>query len=167
MGAKTGITNKGAYIKLYSGEHVLVDKEDYDELNKYVWRKANGRGTTYAYRNEKERPGIFKRVMMHRAIMKTPKGLVVDHVNHNGLDNRKCNLRNCTYTENLLNSNKKIMASSGYMGVHKLRDKWMARIQFENITYRLGYFKNKVDAAMAYNEKAREFFGKYARLNIV
>jgi hypothetical protein len=106
---------------------------------------------------------------MHRIILNAPPHLVVDHINHNGLDNRKANLRLCTVAQN--NQNTRPHANpnklSKYKGVSldKNRNLYIALIHRNKKNYYLGRFKNETDAAKAYDKKAAELFGEFAYLN--
>ena len=93
--------------------------------------------------------------------------MLCDHINGNGLDNRRNNLRTCTNAENLQNRPKQKNNTSGFKGVflNKLTGKWEARIYSRKTRTYIGLYKNKIDAANAYNEKATELFGEFARLN--
>jgi hypothetical protein len=104
---------------------------------------------------------------MHRMVVNAPKGLFVDHINHNGLDNRKANLRICTNLQNLRNKRPKTGCTSEYKGVHwcKGRNKFRANIYLNKKAIHLGYFHDEIAAAKAYDEKARELFGEFAYLN--
>jgi hypothetical protein len=82
--------------KIGSGKFVIVDDDDYEELNKYKWSMMRSRKTDYARR--------LKNVLMHRLISGASDGFVVDHINGNGLDNRKENLRVCTVSQNSKNN---------------------------------------------------------------
>jgi hypothetical protein len=98
-------------IKLTTGQTALVDDEDFEEVNKYKWyAKKNANGTLYAiteiWHGRKSVPRKT-RIRMHRLIMKPADNMKVDHKNHNGLDNRKDNLRVCTTAENTRNKQKK------------------------------------------------------------
>jgi hypothetical protein len=108
-----------------------------------------------------------KVVWMHREIMQTPPGLICDHIDAAPLNNRRCNLRNCTRQQNAQNALKHACATSRYKGVcwSKRRRKWHAAIRSDGKLYNLGYFDSEIDAALAYDRKARELFGPYARLN--
>ena len=99
--------------------------------------------------------------------MNPPKGMVIDHINHNGLDNRRENLRICTNAENQRNRGKQKNNTSGYKGVDWRKDhkKWRARINKDNKTIHIGYYNIIEEAARAYDAKAKELHGKYAQLN--
>jgi len=104
---------------------------------------------------------------MHREIMNAPKGLDVDHIDGNGLNNRKSNLRLCTHAENVHNSRPMRNGSSKYKGVcwHKTYKKWYSSIGKTGKRFYLGRFDNEIDAALAYDKKAKELFGEFAYLN--
>lgn len=93
--------------------------------------------------------------------------MVVDHINHNTLDNRKCNLRVCTHGENNQHSHSRKNSSSKYKGVFlfKQNGKWAAQIQTGKSKYHLGYYENEIDAAVAYNNAAKKHHGAFAMLN--
>jgi DNA-binding helix-hairpin-helix protein with protein kinase domain len=151
------------------GTHVvLVDDEDFDELNKFKWYVSKGRKTFYAKRNVNNN-GIRTIVYLHRQIMNKhlQKGLIIDHINHNGLDNRKCNLRIVTRQQNQQNTTSRKNSTSKYLGVSFSNRalKWYAKIKTNNKNLNLGYYVNENDAAQAYNKAALKHFGEYANLN--
>jgi len=104
---------------------------------------------------------------MHRVIMRAPKGVMCDHRNYNGLDNRKSNLRLCTSAQNQYNKRPKKGCASRYKGVVLRKDckRWRARIGFKRKRIHIGDFDDQMDAAMAYDDKAVELFGEFAYLN--
>ncbi len=104
---------------------------------------------------------------MHRQIMHPPHGLEIDHKNNNGLDNRKCNLRFCTRSQNMANSRGHRRRRSSFKGVsfHKQFRKWRAIITQNKKNLHLGFFRSQVRAAKAYDDKAKELFGEFARPN--
>jgi len=107
---------------------------------------------------------------MHREIMDAPAGMEVDHINGNGLDNRKCNLRLATSSQNKRNQRKqRRKTSSKYKGVywHKRDKVWVVRIQAEGKEKYIGSYKTEQEAALAYNEAALKYHGEYAKLNEV
>jgi len=159
---KLGIKNEEegfGLITLTQGKFAIVDAEDYDRLNQDKWYAGKCKNTYYAGRVEGG-----KTIKMHREIMRAPKGALVDHINHNGLDNRKSNLRLCTNAQNCYNQQACATGTSKYKGVswHKSRSKWSARIRCDRKFYNLGEFDNEMEAAMAYDDKAVELFGEFA-----
>lgn len=155
-------------ILLTKGYLAKVDDEDYDRINQYKWCVFGEDHHPYAERRIKTEKGSHLQ-LMHRLVVNAPKGMVVDHINHNGLDNRKENLRICTDRENRLNSRKYNYKNSysKYRGVtwDKKRNKWVAQIMCNRKNYNLGVFDTQIEAAMAYDVKAVELHGQYAGLN--
>ena len=151
-------------IPLSQDKVAIVDAEDYDRLNKYKWSFSGHERGSYGQRTESY---TRRQIMMHRVIMGAPGHLVVDHINHNGLDNRKRNLRLCTQEQNIYNSLPRRNCSSKYKGVylHKRSNRYHAAIGYKGKRFHLGTFKNEVDAAKAYDKKACELFGEFAYLN--
>ena len=103
---------------------------------------------------------------MHSQIMNALEGMVVDHIDGNGTNNRRTNLRLCTRAQNLYNSRPRASRSQ-YKGVRfdKRTGKWIAEITHRGRKHYLGAFDNEIEAAQAYDRKAGELFGPYARLN--
>jgi len=150
-------------ITVSDGSIVLVDDEDYEKLSKWKWRITK---TGYVRRTGRVE-GKSVPVYIHREIMLASKGIQVDHINGNKLDNRKENLRLATRFENQRNVGKRSNNKSGYKGVRwvdRVR-KWRADIRTDSGRKFIGQFNNKHDAARAYNEAALKYHGKYAFLN--
>ncbi len=145
-------------IKLTKGMVAIVDDEDYEWLIKRKWHFHSSGG--YAARRKWPENKIS---LMHREIMNTPDGMDTDHKNRNGLDNRRHNLRICTRSQNNLNKGREIRNKSGYKGVVWMPGKklWRVNVAGEYA----GKFKNIIDAAKAYDKKAIEMFGEFARTN--
>ena len=148
------------YISLTGGLSAIVDAADYEWLSKYRWR-ITWANSGYVYSTMKGR-----QVLMHRLIMDPPVGMVVDHVNGSRWDNRRCNLRVCTQAQNLCNR-PGLSHTSRFKGVYRnpRTGKWMATISINRRTIYIGTFSDEVQAAHAYDRKARELFGAFAYLN--
>lgn len=149
-------------IPLTQGKYAIVDDIDFEYLNQWKWTFHN---LEYAYR--KDSKDNRKNILMHRAILKTPTGKLTDHVNGNGLDNRRGNLRVCTSSQNQKNQRKNKANTSGFKGVSwdKERKKWAAYINANGRLYHLGRFSIKRVAAEAYDKAAKKLHGEFARLN--
>ncbi len=157
-------------IPLTQGMYAIVDPEDYERLNKYKWYASEGGSTFYAARCLWDPVTKKKRtIKMHREIIKPPHPLVVDHINHNGLDNRKANLRPATKSQNTINKAcvKRKGAHSKYHGVtwQKSNKKWQAQIRAKGNPRIIGYYNDEIKAAKAYDEAARKHHGEFAVLN--
>ncbi len=146
-------------IPLSRGQYAIVDADDYEWLSQYKWRLC---GTGYAGRDEKG-----KYVFMHRQIMDAPEGMLVDHIDGNRRNNCRANLRICTRSQNTRNQKKHAGATSQFKGVYlfKRTGKWVAALYFKGQRFWLGYFVDEAEAARAYDAKAVELFGEFARLN--
>lgn len=153
-------------IILTKGMKALVDDKDFEEVNKHFWRVfiPKGRGTTYAIRSKRV-GGKMKIVLMHRQILGEPGG-ITDHINNNGLDNRRGNLRVCTDSQNLMNSRwrRKPNKTSKYRGVsyYKPLNKWHAYIMVMYRNIHLGYFNTEEEAAKARADAELTLFGEFA-----
>ena len=158
-------------ILLTQGKKALVDDEDYARLIKYKWHIARNIGGYYAKRNAQV-DGERHTIYMHRVITNAPKGVEIDHHNHNTLDNRKQNLRLATGSQNLQNQKKSLTRNgkpytSRYKGVswHKCAQKWRARIYINGKVKQLGCFESEIEAAHVYDAAAKKYFGEYSLLN--
>lgn len=129
---------------------VFIDPEDFERLSKFKWYyvgyKKGGRDNGYAWTKINKRT-----VRMHRLIINCPENLEVDHINRNGLDNRKKNLRIVTHRGNMFNLSLAKNNKSGVRGVHlyKKTGKWTAQLQIDRKGYHLGFFDKKIDAIEA------------------
>lgn len=152
-------------IELTQGFFAIIDDEDYDLVKDYKWHPRKGYSTIYVqahFGSGKTR----KTVTMHRFLLNPEKGIEVDHINHNGLDNRRCNLRLVTKSQNMMNRITNIGVSS-YKGVSfsKEKKKWSSQIKGNTNLLHLGFFYNEIEAAAAYNLIAKLIFKEYALLN--
>jgi hypothetical protein len=155
-------------IPLTQEKYAIVDPEDFERLNKHKWHASKWGNTFYAIRCAGPR-NKTKYIRMHREIIHPPDHLVVDHINHNGLDNRKANIRPATRAQNNYNrlNIKSDNSSSKYKGVswRKRRKRWRACIYFNGKYRFLGYFKDEIQAAKAYDKAAKIYHGEFATLN--
>lgn len=149
-------------IKLSRGLIALVDDEDFEYLSQWKWSAHKGGNTFYATRTI-WKGSIQNKVRMHRLILNTPKGMQVDHIDHNGLNNQKHNIRNCNVQQN--HFNVRSVSTTGYHGVYYDKKYIKACIQYNGKGIHIGNFKREIDAARAYDQKAKELFGDFAYLN--
>jgi hypothetical protein len=156
-------------IPLTQGRFAIVDPEDYDRISRYKWHLNKGTHTCYAVRsltNGKKEPR--KNMRMHDLILNLPPDRYCDHINHNGLDNRKANLRPATRAQNIWHRRKfKSPSRSKFKGLCWMskENRWLARITVNGQRLCLGSFENEIDAAKAYDRAAKQHFGAFAILN--
>lgn len=158
-------------IKLSSrngiARYAKVDSEDYDWLNQWKWNAVKSKYTAYAVRyipkSERVRQPV---IQMHRLIVGAQEGFQVDHIDGDGLNNQRANLRIVTLQQNRWNRRSQ-PHSSRYKGVSWLKGKkrWTATIRIQGRNKFLGLFFEEKEAAKAYDNKAREAFGEYAKTN--
>lgn len=154
-------------IKLTQDRWVMVDDEDYHWLMQWKWHAKKGRTTYYAVSgtNITGKPGKHG-IRMHRFILNTPDDKEVDHKNHNGLDNRRRNIRNCTVAENQHNQRPQAGGTSRFKGVCRWKGgKWVAGIYTNNKRVHLGIYGTEHGAAIAYDNHAQQLWGGFACLN--
>lgn len=134
----------------------IIDPEDYDKVSTKVWH-INDFGYVISWINGKH-------CRLHRLIMEPPNNMDIDHINHNTLDNRKCNLRICTRQQNSMNQKKKINNTSGTPGVvfDKRSNFWMATIKYKYKRIYLGCYKSKDDAIKSRKCGEQKYYGEYA-----
>lgn len=160
-----------SYLMAYPRKSlVLVDLEDALILRKFRWSILN---TGYAAAKFARR-GKHKTFLLHRVIMNAPMGMTVDHINGNKLDNRRRNLRLATKSQNCINRpkypRKGLVSTSEFKGVFFSRDpkrikRWKAEVRHMGRAYYAGRYDTAVEAAVAYDKKAVEVYGEFARLN--
>ena len=151
-------------IQLTQGQVTTIDDKDYPSVSKHKWyaKKSKYGYNAYTSINGKD-------TKLSRFIMKPKKNMVVDHINHNTLDNTRNNLRICTSHQNNMNQNLNSKNKSGYKGVHydKASKKWRAKLQIDGKKKHLGYYDSPEMAARAYNGAALFYFGEFAQFNIL
>jgi hypothetical protein len=154
------------YIKLTQGKQAIVDDDDFRWLNQRNWHADKGYSCYYAARGKRGSRKPYT-VLMHRQIMKPPEGMEVDHINHDGLDNRRENLRLCTRSQNRMNSLRPKTNKSGFKGVawNKRNRKWQVQLYKNRRCVYLGLYFCIIKAAEAYDKAAIKEFGEFARLN--
>jgi hypothetical protein len=151
-------------IPLTQGKIAIVDDEDFEKLNKYRWHYNKG----YAVRTIGHIIGKQKAIYMHRYLMKPTKNKKTDHIDGNGLNNQRRNLRVCSQSQNTKNRRINKNNKSGFIGVswHMPSKKWLAKIKHNNKTKYVGTFDDKIEAAKARDDVAKQLRGDFVVLNI-
>ncbi len=155
-------------ITLTKGFSSLVDGDDFERVNQHRWYTSSD---GYAWRRRKVSESGPSKIRMHRFIMGSPPfiGAAVDHINRDKLDNRKCNLRWATNSQNAANwTREKKMCDkhSPYRGIHAHKNgTFQAQIRINGKKQHLGYFKSASLAAQTYNLAAAMHYGEFAKLN--
>lgn len=191
-----GGTFKMKLIQLTKGKFAQVDDEDYEWLNQYKWVTITAPTTNYAssslnaygtkfLRNREFPRKKLQRLAMHRILLGASAWQLVDHIDGNGLNNQKSNLRLATIQQNTRNrkNNRNSMSKykgvtlyrgvnryrlkSGELKVYEPRHRWGAKIIINGIQTHLGVFEKEDDAAIAYNNAALKHYGEFARLNVI
>jgi len=137
----------------------IIDAEDYEKVIGFKWhmiRKPSGQN--YVISAARMKPKVY----LHRLVLSS--STTVDHINGNGLDNRKCNLRECTASENVCNTGP---SRRNLKGVYADGKRWRARIMKNGVRYNIGSFSSPTDAAIAYNNAAKDHHGEFAFFNNV
>lgn len=157
----------------HRGKHVaLVDDDIFDYINQWRWYVCKPKTSRCFYAVRLDYTNNRKQTWMHRVILNTPANMIVDHIDHNGLNNQRNNIRNCTRTQN--NRNCLHTGKNKYMGIFhekitrpsgKKYEYIIAHISINGITKRIGVFPTEEKAALAYDNKAKELFGEFANLN--
>lgn len=155
-------------ILLTQGKVALVSDEDYEELSKYKWQtqRTSSKNIYYATRSVRVGTNKYKIIRMHREILDTPEGFVTDHIDGNGLNNQRENLRICTQAQNTYNRRQNKNNTSGYKGVYWYRtsNKWAALISINKKMKYLGMYLTKEEAYKVYCEAVKNYYGEFNNL---
>lgn len=156
-----------AYVPLTLGYEATIDASDVAAVGEMNWHaKVDKRSDGSVRAVYAVHSGNRLKVKMHRLIVKSPNGVEVDHVNGNGLDNRKINLRYATASENRRNQKKRVDNTSGVKGVVWVADrhKWVAQIYANGRRTQLGYFAKLEEAKAAYSQASINLHGEFSRI---
>lgn len=158
-----------AYVPITKGYEAVIDVSDVGIVSKFNWSATTGGTTVYAHTNIRcPQTGKYKLISLHRFLMHPPSDLQVDHIDMNGLNNRRSNLRLATQSQNQHNRRRQCNNTSGLKGVcppERKRDGWRARISINGKQKLLGYFPTKELAHQAYCEANAALHGEYGRYN--
>lgn len=142
----------------------LVDNEDFEYLNQFKWHYTNGYPARWIRKYERQASKDERTILrLHRAIMKPPENMLVDHINHNKLDNRKENLRICNKSQNCMNRHKRSDNTTGYAGITRVRSgRYVVRVGFEGKRIHLGTFDILDEAIYARRNAEKKYHGEFA-----
>lgn len=155
-------------LPLANGGIALIDEADAEAVAGFSWRATRRLHTFYAKAYLGGGREAYVEDYLHRVILCAPIGMSVDHINGNGLDCRRSNLRLVTKSQNLMNQKHIKSSTSSYKGVRKTQNgSWTARIVVNRKEFHLGRFVSEQEAALAYNAAAIKHFGQYAALNVI
>jgi hypothetical protein len=149
--------------RIINGYQVKLDSEDEHFLNEYRWVPVvTGRSKT-TYLRSCVRRGVY--IYFHRIVIIPEKGKDIDHIDGNGLNNIKSNLRICTHAQNLFNRGKNKNNTSGFKGVvwYPRTSKWKAQIMYQRKMFHIGLFSTPEEASEAYKNRAIQLFGEFAK----
>ncbi len=147
-----------------SGKTAVIDAEDWPLIKQYKWYAlCTGRHRKIWYFSTNSTEG--RTIYLHRLIMNAAPGEEVDHIDGNGLNNQRSNLRKCSHAQNLRKAHVSRPAASGYRGVYLHGPSWRVRVNIGGKQRSFGIFKSKEDAARVYDNEMRKLFGEFAVLN--
>jgi len=156
-------------IPVSQGRTALIDDEDFEIVSQNKWslKKSNHDRTEYAHRSIKVN-GKWTHVSLHRFILNPPSKMEVDHIDGNGLNCQRANMRLCTHKQNM--RNMRMHNKHGLKGVHFVGNlpphrQWMATIKINGFLKTIGHFPTLIEAGAAYNSMAVQHFGEFAKLN--
>jgi hypothetical protein len=147
-----------AYVPLTQGYEAIIDAADVPLVEGFNWNAGFGGNNVYARRTVGN-----SCVLLHRAIMKEPFGLSIDHIDGDGLNNRRCNMRIATHSQNMHNMRINKANTSGLKGVDLVSGKWRARIKLNGNRIYLGQFASPEEAHAAYCAASEKYHGEFGR----
>lgn len=154
------------HIPLTKGHFAIIDAEDYNFVMQWKWQSAQARPDANIYAKRTHRAiGGRKTIAMHRLIMNCPDDMQVDHIDGNGLNNSKSNLRICTRLQNNLNRKINKSNATGFKGIYKHGISYCGEIGYQGKQYQLGAYNNPELAAKVYDIHALKFNGEFANTN--
>lgn len=153
-----------ALIALTGGAQAIIDADLADVVTRHRWHLSRHGMNWYATARVKDDGDRQPRIRLHRLVVECPEGLVVDHINGFGLDNRRCNLRVATHQQNLCNRGPTCRNQVGLKGVDIRRGRYRAQIKVFGRKKHLGMFDTAEEAHAAYQAAARELHGEFARM---
>lgn len=152
-----------------AGLTTIIDREDWDKIKDYKWYSKKVTGyrdeTHHVMAGVKNEYGKATTITLHRLIMDAPKGMQVDHINGDTLNNSKDNLRLATASQNSANKRAQKNNKTGFAGVVKVYNKFRATVTYQGKQIYLGLFKTSQEAARAYDQKKLQLFGQFAKTN--
>lgn len=153
------------FVPLHGGMFAMVNWCDFERVARFKWYRRRKGKRSYAQANIRLPDGRHSTICMHQVILERAWRQPVDHINLDGLDNRRANLRACTPGQNTANASRRSNARQRFRGITKNKNFYEARsVEGGRVVY-LGSFRTDVEAALAYDDHAARVFGRFARLN--
>ena len=163
------MSSRTTEVMLNKGFVAIIDSEDLELVSCYNWNVTKQRHKHYAHTVTEGR----RILVMHRFLLRPDRGVLVDHINGDGLDNRRANLRLANYSQNAANRGKPQCgrSTSRYKGVFfessgTRKNRWRALIRVNGQRIHLGAYSEELEAAVAYDTAAKKHFGEFAKLNL-